>query len=1142
LHEVGVPFGGDGARDLHEPQANAVARSPQGYGCAREVCSVTLMSAFDDWLARGLAHLREGRPVDAMWCLRRAVRLQPASADAHYLLGDALWRLGRGGEARTAWNEAIAASPRHEPAHSALSEACLSAGDAAGARAAADRALAAFPGNARFALVHAIASLLLADRADDAPEAEAGRAIAQDPRLVAAPSLAMPLAVALDRAPPSAARSALLGELAGLPQILSHAPPMLLALVLENVEASPVLAELVALGSERVYAPAEHDALRRVAVATRRHDPTAGRELATRYATLCAAVFAPPAPLTWPRRTAGARLRVLVLEPAQLPAALAADIALLATLPHDTFDVTRVDMDDDVDVPGGGDAVEVSLARTLAAGDPDVLIDLVGMTAATGPLLAQRPARAVWTMASLPVRNESPIVDRVLDGGTALASALDDARATTAVAAACELDAGTLSARWTDALRVHQGGDAAGAVARYSALLEQEPGHAPAHYLRGVAKLAGDDVQGARADFAAALAAAPGYIDARMAAAREATAAGDAAAAVRLVQEGVARDGGHAGLWRLSGLAHLRLRDAPAAVAAFERALALDPTDAATHFNHGVALQMQGVPQEAGRAYQRALVFNPRFPDAEFNVGILLSQMGQADAAISAFENVLQAEPRNAAAYKNLAEVLYAAGRTDAWLALCRRFEANCPDALSMAVVALQAHQLTGNFTALERCLDRLRREEYQPQDESDLVACLEELLYLLLFFDVEPEMIGKFAQTYDTAARQVYGEPMARPAARRPGRLRVGYVSADLRNHVMGKMVWPALAHHDKSRCELFFYSLSAVEDDWTARYRELADHYEVLALGDDAAAAARIAADDIDVLVDLCTHTKGARPGILARKPARVLITHIASAGTVGLSTIDFKLTDHDADLPESQAYQQESLLLMNGCVYPYRHIPPAQTHPFRREALGIAADTVVIGAFVTAMKLSRRCVALWREVLAKIPRAKLAFSPLDPALRPLYLRALAAAGIPADRVLFLPQGRDDAENQARYEVVDFVLDPMPYGGANGTLEALDMGVPVVTVLGKRHGERSSYSILRNLGVTATIAHSGREYVDLAVRLAADPGFMADVRAQIRSKLPQSVLADMAMHARNLEAAYLVALEAKAPAARASVAAADV
>ncbi len=143
-----------------------------------------------------------------------------------------------------------------------------------------------------------------------------------------------------------------------------------------------------------------------------------------------------------------------------------------------------------------------------------------------------------------------------------------------------------------------------------------------------------------------------------------------------------------------------------------------------------------------------------------------------------------------------------------------------------------------------------------------------------------------------------------------------------------------------------------------------------------------------------------------------------------------------------------------------------------------LGIPADTVVIGAFVSGLKLSRRCLSLWREVLERVPRAKLAFSPVNPGARALYLRLAAAAGIAAERLMFVPQGRDDAENQARYTLVDFVLDTMPFGGVNGTLEALDMGVPVVTLVGRRHGERTSYSILANLGVTETVAQSGREY----------------------------------------------------------------
>jgi len=158
-----------------------------------------------------------------------------------------------------------------------------------------------------------------------------------------------------------------------------------------------------------------------------------------------------------------------------------------------------------------------------------------------------------------------------------------------------------------------------------------------------------------------------------------------------------------------------------------------------------------------------------------------------------------------------------------------------------------------------------------------------------------------------------------------------------------------------------------------------------------------------------------------------------------------------------------------------------------------------------------------------------AYLVFSPLSAEARPYYLKRVKEAGIDVSRVVFIPAGADEFVNQARYSVVDISIDPFPYGGANGTLEALDMGVPVVTLCGKRHGERSSFSILKNLGVTETIAQSGREYVEIAVRLATDRLFYAAVKEKILMGLTQSELVDMDSHTRNLEATYMQALKEK-------------
>ena len=908
--------------------------------------------------------------------------------------------------------------------------------------------------------------------------------------------------------------------------------------------APSLRAALFATARARTYAPADHDALRRIAVAAANFDVATAREFTVAYGALCAAGWAAPVPLSWPRRTAGDRLRVMTLHSPVAPLD-AATLAALASLPRESFAITMASIGD-ATLPAGDGTASLALpaqpdaatAKAIGAGDFDVLIDLAGLAAATGPLLAQRPARTIWTVAALPLPNAAPLVDRVIDGADGLAAALMAAHASLDPRNDCALDPKEMAAAWIEAVRAHQRGELPLSLQRYARVLELQPGYAPAEYLRGIAARDSGAGETARAAFAAALAHAPDYVDARLAAARAAIGAGEVRAAVALCDEGLARAPGDVRLLRAAGLAQLARRDGAAAAEAFRHALAQEGTHGETHYNYGVALQMRGDFDKAARAYQFALSCQPDLVAAQFNLGVLFQEQGATDAAVAAFSAVLAAESRNVAAYKNLGEVLHGAGRAREWMENFRRFEAACPKALSLAVQALDVCQYRGDFTTLERYLNGLSQGQFEASDEAELVDGLEELLYLLLFFDVPPETMRQFALTFDAAARRVYGEPLAPAAVRAPGRLRVGYLSADLRNHVMGKMMWSALRHHDKGRFELFFYSLSTESDEWTEKFRGLADRFETIAGLPERAAAQRIAEDDLDLLVDLSTHTKGARPGVLALKPARVQITHVASAGTVGLAAVDFKLTDRYADVPENQTFQLETLLPMDGCVYPCRHVAPASAHPFRRDAFGVGPDSVVIGAFVHWRKLSRRCLALWRDVLTRIPRAKLAFSPLDPAAREPYLRLAAAAGIAADRLLFLPQGRDDAESQGRYEIVDFVLDPMPFGGVNGTLEALDMAVPVVTLCGRRHGERSTYSILANLGVTQTVAASGPQYVDLAARLADDAAFAAEVKAAIRAGLARSALTDMVRHARALEAAYEAALAQKAPEALAAAA----
>jgi protein O-GlcNAc transferase len=1076
-----------------------------------------------EWVARGRAHQFEKRAADALPCFRRAIREDPASPLPHFHLGEALWQLGLKAEAVVAWHRSARLDSAFLPPRQALSEAAMLQGDFANARVIASEAIAAAPQNERAQAADIAAAAAMHDPVALARCAEL---VERVPSLVQVPAIANAMVSALATADPDA-RSRLYVALA---KHADHAQPALLATLVEL--GSPVAAEL----AHRTWAPGDADPLRRIAIAA--GTPTLAAKLAGIYSSLTASRAAPPVPLLWPRRTGGRELRVAWIVPALNLPAWADWIAALASmrLPPDARHVVMT-----------GDAAavrkalaatqlataamlampvqpDVEVARALAARDCDVLVDAAGLSLATGPLLAMRPARRILSLPTGAPEHGPPLVDARVADGVSLAKALDEVRAAIVEGGSPSVDA--LMERWDAAIASHQVGEIEAASAGYSEILREQPAWAPAWQLMGNIAGAAGRLDEARAAYDAALAAAPNFVEARISAAELAVATGDVPAAIGLAREGVARAPRDVGLWRVLGQAELARGDGKAAEAAFARALQFAPAAANLHLNHGLALQMAGEREAASRAWQRALTFDPDMIAADFNLGLMFAQSGNVDAAVAAFNHVLGVDPGHVAAWKSLGETLFAGGRIDAWLANFDRFRMHCPNALPLAVYALEAGAHRADFALIETTLDGLREDRFVAASAVEHVDCLEELLYLLLFVDVEPELMLALAQRYDSAAREVYGAPMARSTPRNPGPWRIGYLSADLRNHVMGKMMWQAIAQHDRTQFEVHLYSMSSARDEWTERFAANATRFsDVSALG-DAAAAAHIAADDLDVLVDLATHTRGARPGILARKPARVQITHVASAGTLGLSAIDFKLTDHFADLPANEAFQIERMLPMNGCVYPFRYIAPTVAHLFDRVTLGIAADAFVIGAFVTPLKLSRRCLALWGEVLQRIPRAVLAFSPANPALRGSYQRLAGAVGIGEDRIVFIPQGRDDSENQARYRVVDIVLDTMPFGGVNGTLEALAMLVPVVTLVGRRHGERTTYSILANLGVTETVAQSGREYVGIAQRLADDPVFRGEVKARIAAGIEDSPLVDMEQHARNLEAAYMRAL----------------
>jgi protein O-GlcNAc transferase len=688
------------------------------------------------------------------------------------------------------------------------------------------------------------------------------------------------------------------------------------------------------------------------------------------------------------------------------------------------------------------------------------------------------------------------------------------------------LTADEFQATFRTALAAHQAGDLDAALEAYEALAKEQPSYAPLNYFLAMLLRARGNRARSRDLLRRALEASPSYADARLALGNLELDAGEHAAAAEAFRAVTTARPDRADAWTGLGLALQSAGDLDGAIEALRRTVAVAPSGAPAYFNLAVALQKSRRYDEAREAYRTALALDPRSAETLYNYGLLLSELGQADLAISSWRAALAAAVAFEPAYWQLRHALHAAGRIDEWLANFDSFLRHCPASPRLALYAIDVAFHRGDLAEANRCFRQAVEAVLRERDDTLAAEFLEELLYVALFFDIDEREMLALYRRYDAASRALHPQLPLLPPRAPGGKIRVGYLSGDFRDHVMGRMALEILARHDRAAFAVHGFSLSHQEDGLTARIRSHCDHYEVIAGLGERAAAEAIARHRLDLLVDLSTHTKGSRPAILAFKPARVQLTHVASAGAVGLAAIDFKLTDAILDRPVNQEALIEKLLPMRGCVFPFRSLPRESLPSVSRFEIGLPPGAFVFGAFVQIQKLSPRLLSVWRELFRRLPRARLAFSPLSAGSVPAYERILDANGIDPAHALFIPQGGSQARNQARYLHVDAVLDTFPYSGTNGTMEALNQGVPVVALEGLRACERSSHTILANAGLPELVAATSEAYIDLAFRLATDAGYMQSVRAAIDARLASSVLADGAAHARNLEDAYRQAL----------------
>ncbi|MGA2230257.1 MAG: tetratricopeptide repeat protein [Tepidisphaeraceae bacterium] len=560
------------------------------------------------------------------------------------------------------------------------------------------------------------------------------------------------------------------------------------------------------------------------------------------------------------------------------------------------------------------------------------------------------------------------------------------------------------------------------------------------------------------------------------------------------------------------GLAHLLRGDLDDAVSSLRRALELRPNFAEALYNLASAYNKKGNWEQAVACYRQSAALRPATPDLLTNLGSALHQTGQFDEAITTFQQAINLKPDFACAWNSLSVTLSETGQLDQAVAAARR-------ALSIAQDTTPAlANLSGQLFAageLEEAIARSR--DAMTQRPNDPAIASNHLFMLQYHPGFEPQDI--LAEHRDWDRR--FGRPLAKfiqpreidPHPRR--RLRIGYVSGDFRNHVVGWNLLPLLKEHDHEQFEIFCYSNTARPDDHTRQIKACADTWRDITRIDDAAACDMIRADAIDILVDLSLHMAGNRLPVFARKPAPVQLTYLGYAGTTGLSAMDYRFSDPHLDPFEGDLlnYSEKTLRLPTTywCYQPGGATPEPGPSPAEKNGY------VTFGCLANFAKVSGQALDLWAEIMREVPHSHLLLNcPAGDARRRVQLR-LAAYGIAIDRIEFTHRQNWDGYIRT-YHRIDIALDPFPYAGGITTCDSLWMGVPVITLAGRIAVGRGGCTILENIGLADAIALTPRHYKILA----ADCNRWIGLRDSLRQKMIESPLMNARQFAQDVQGAY--------------------
>ncbi|MBE9238219.1 TIGR03032 family protein [Anabaena aphanizomenioides LEGE 00250] len=533
--------------------------------------------------------------------------------------------------------------------------------------------------------------------------------------------------------------------------------------------------------------------------------------------------------------------------------------------------------------------------------------------------------------------------------------------------------------------------------------------------------------------------------------------------------------------------------------ATLQTALRLQPDIAETHHQLGNVLQQLGDIPQAIACFQNALQIQPTFIEALHSLGCLFLRQQELTQAQQCFEQILTRQPDHINAQINLGHVL--------------KIQNQLPQALASYEQALK---LNSEETYVLYQLEHLKLslcdwDNYDQRMQTLQASILANLSreqptpcqpLSLSYFPLPLKLHQAVAQTWVRPIIRAMKEIKALCAFTHPvppvRKLRIGYLSADFREHPMGVLLHQIFQHHDRTQFEIYGYSLVNVTDKFTTQIQDGCDVFVDLSHLSPTAAARRIHADGIHILIDLLGYTTHSRPEILALEPAPIQIQYLGYPDTMGAEFMPYILADRWLIPPElAPNYTEQVLELPHAFIASTLEI---SSRPLKRTDFGLPADSFVFCCFNRSDKLDPHGFQVWMEILQQVPNSVLWLIESLPSVSQNLRQIAQQAGISPHRLVFTPR-LPLGEYLAAYRLADLFLDTFIYNAGATAVNALQAGLPVLTCPGETFASRMAASICASAGLEQLICPSWSSYEQLAVHLAQNPQALAAVRAVLKN-----------------------------------------